>query len=82
MLTNCNHYNTIILLFSILSSKVLNDKLLLHKDLAVMFENNFGKNRHLITNLIKKNSGQKIKKKYCVELRQFAVTLNFYSPKA
>lgn len=47
-----------------------------------MIENNFGKNRHLITNLIKKNSGQKIKKKYCVELRQFAVTLNFYSPKA
>lgn len=45
-------------------------------------DSNFGKQRDLINNFCKQNAGRKIPKKYSLELRKFAVTLNFYSQKA
>lgn len=43
---------------------------------------NVGKNKDLIINLANKNKGKAVKRKYSVELRKFALTLHFYSPKA
>lgn len=48
----------------------------------MLLDSNFGKQRDLINNFCKKNSCRKVPKKYSLELRKFAVTLNFYSPKA
>lgn len=48
----------------------------------MLLDSNFGKQRDLINNFCKKNAGRKVAKKYSLELRKFAVTLNFYSPKA
>lgn len=33
-------------------------------------------------NLANKNKGKAVSRKYSVDLRKFALTLNFYSPKA
>lgn len=47
-----------------------------------MLDTNFGKKKDLICNFANKNAGNKLPKRYSMELRKFAVTLNFYSPKA
>lgn len=54
----------------------------MHKDQAVIIENNSDKNKHLITNLLKNNVGKTATRKYSIELRKFALTLNFCSPEA
>lgn len=41
-----------------------------------------GKGKDLIMNLANKNKGKTVKRKHSNELRKFALTLNFYSPKA
>lgn len=62
--------------------KVLEEKNLINQDQADLIDQNFGKHKNLITNFARKNAGLKVPKKYSMELRKFAITLNFYSPKA
>lgn len=62
--------------------KVLEEKNLINQDQVNLIDLNFSKHRDLITNFAKKNAGKKLPKKYSMELRRFAITLNFYSPKA
>lgn len=56
-------------------------KSLLNSEQAHLIDSNFGKHKDLITNLIKKNTREKTPKRFSMELRKFAITLNFYSPK-
>lgn len=49
---------------------------------GMLLNSNLGKHKDLINNFCKKNAGGKVAKKYSLELRKFAVTLDFYSPKA
>ncbi|KAL4127488.1 hypothetical protein QTP88_011655 [Uroleucon formosanum] len=62
--------------------KVLKNKSLISEEQGMLLDSNFGKQRDLINNFCKKNAGRKVAKKYSLELRKFAVTLYFYSPKA
>jgi len=43
---------------------------------------NFGENKHLITRLTKKNAGMAPIRKYCPDLRRFAISLHFRSVSA
>lgn len=52
------------------------------KEQGTLLNSNFGKHKELIKNFCKKNTGRKVTKLYSLEIRKFAVTLNFYSPKA
>jgi len=62
--------------------KVLEEKNLINQDQVNLIDLNFSKHKDLITNFAKKKASQKLPKKYSIELRRFAITLNFYSPKA
>lgn len=42
----------------------------------------FGRNQDLIVHLFNTSTGQKVKKQYNEEIRKFALTLHFFSPKA
>jgi hypothetical protein len=55
---------------------------LINQEQANLLDSNFGKNTDLINNVMNKNTGKKLPKRYSMQLRKFAVTLNFYSPKA
>lgn len=55
---------------------------LLNDDECEMLLDSFGKHKNLITNWSKKNLGKKVTKKYTPEVRQFALSLNFFSSKA
>lgn len=43
---------------------------------------NFGHNEDIIRRLFRKSTGKSNKREYSIEIRKFAITLNFYSPKA
>ncbi|KAE9522390.1 hypothetical protein AGLY_017221 [Aphis glycines] len=58
-----------------------NKNLLNENDSDVLFEC-FGKHANLITNWSKKSLGKKVPKKYSPAIRQFALSLHFFSPKA
>lgn len=60
----------------------MEEKNLINQDQANLIDQNFSKHKNLITNFARKHAGLKVPKKYSMELRQFAITLNFYSPKA
>jgi hypothetical protein len=45
-----------------------------HKYQAIITENNSGKNKHLITNLLKNNITKTVARKYGIELGKFALT--------
>lgn len=60
----------------------LKAKLLINQEQAHLLDSNFGKHKDLIKNFVNKNTGKKLPKRYSMQLRKFAVTLNFYSPKA
>lgn len=60
----------------------LKNKNLLNVDEIEILMENFGKHRNLITNWAKKNLGQQVPKKYSPEIRQFALSLHFFSSKA
>jgi len=55
---------------------------LLNEDAGEVLLECFGKHQHLIPNWWKKNLGQSVQKKYSPLVRQFALTLHFYSAKA
>jgi len=57
-----------------------NKNLLNENDYDVLFES-FGKHVNLITNWSKKSLGEKVPKKYSPAIRQFALSLHFFSPK-
>lgn len=62
--------------------KSLKSKNLLNEnDSNILFES-FGKHADLITNWSKKNLGKKVPKKFRPSIRQFALSLHFFSPKA
>lgn len=58
-----------------------NKNLLNENDSNVLFES-FGKHSDLISNWSKKNLGKKVPKKFSPAIRQFALSLHFFSPKA
>lgn len=55
---------------------------LINDDANDMLLQSFGKHNNLITNWSKKNLGKKVPKKYTPEVRQFALSLHFFSAKA
>ena len=55
---------------------------LVDEETSVSLLESFGKHRDLVTNWAKKNLGKKIPKKYSPALRQFALSLHFFSGKA
>eukprot|EP00102_Acyrthosiphon_pisum_P024286 XP_016661496.1 PREDICTED: uncharacterized protein LOC107884274 [Acyrthosiphon pisum] len=55
---------------------------LIDEDTSVTLFESFGKHKELITNWSKKNTGKKISKKYSPTVRQFALSLHFFSAKA
>lgn len=60
----------------------LTEKNMINDDEAVILLDNFGKHKDLITRFTKKNSGEKLTRKYSMELRRFAISLHFFSPRA
>lgn len=60
----------------------LKNQNLIDEDTSFSLFESFGKHRDLITNWNKKSLGKKIKKKYSPTVRQFALSLNFFSAKA
>lgn len=60
----------------------LKEKNLINDDASEMLLDNFGKHTNLITNWAKKNLGLKKDKKHSPEVRQFALSLHFFSAKA
>lgn len=62
--------------------KVLQDKNLINEDQFSVFEDNFSKNKDLISRLASKNAGKLLPRKYNAELRRFAISLHFFSPGA
>jgi len=55
---------------------------LIDEDTSVTLFESFGKHKELITNWSKKNTGKKINKKYSPTVRQFALSLHFFSARA
>lgn len=55
---------------------------LISDDASDILLDRFGKHSDLVTNWYKKNVGQKIPKKYCPNVRQFALSLHMFSAKA
>lgn len=55
---------------------------MLNDDVSCTLLESFGNNKDLITNLTKKNLGEKTPKKYSPSVRQFALSLHFFSVKA
>lgn len=55
---------------------------LINEDAGYILSESFGKHKDLITNFAKKNLGKKVSKKYCSSVRQFALSLHFFSAKA
>lgn len=55
---------------------------LINEEASNVLLDSFGKHTHLISNWAKKNLGHKVPKKYSPEIRQFALSLHFFSCKA
>ncbi|KAL4088909.1 hypothetical protein QTP88_023992 [Uroleucon formosanum] len=60
----------------------LKDNNLINEDTSTLLLDNFGENEHLISRLAKKNARITPTKKYCPELRRFAISLHFRSVSA
>lgn len=60
----------------------LKNRNLIDEDASVTLLESFGKNQDLITNWTKKSLGKKIPNKYSPAIRQFALSLHFFSVKA
>ncbi|KAL4127030.1 hypothetical protein QTP88_011228 [Uroleucon formosanum] len=60
----------------------LKDNNLINEDTSILLLDNFGENKHLISRLAKKNARITPTKKYCPELRRFAISLHFRSVSA
>lgn len=60
----------------------LKDNNLINEDTSTLLLDNFGENKHLISRLAKKNARITPTKKYCPELRRFAISLHFRSVSA
>jgi len=51
----------------------------INEDVGFTLLESFGNNQDLITNCAKKNMGKKVAKKYSPSVRQFALSLHFFS---
>jgi len=60
----------------------LKDNNLINEETSTLLLDNCGENKHLITRLAKKNAGMAPIRKYCPELRRFAISLHFRSVSA
>jgi len=58
------------------------DKNLIDDDASGILLDSFSKHQDLITNWAKKNLGQKLPRKYSLQIRQFSLSLHFFSAKA
>lgn len=62
--------------------KILEEKHLLNEDQSSVLMGNFGKNKDLLCRLTSKNANEKLPRLYSAELRRFAISLHFFSPRA
>lgn len=62
--------------------KELMVKHLINEDQVAVILQNFGKNNEMINRMFRKSKDIKLSKKYGEELKKFALTLHFFSPKA
>jgi len=62
--------------------KKLQKENLINEDVGYTLLESFGNNQDLITNWANKNMGQKVPKKYSPSVRQFALSLHFFSVRA
>ncbi|KAL4153784.1 hypothetical protein QTP88_001617 [Uroleucon formosanum] len=63
-------------------SDKLDENMMNKSEAALMAAKSFGKHKELVTNWTKKNLGKIIPKKYSPAVRQFALSLHFFSGKA
>ena len=75
------HQNKKIVSLKTIISKLQKENLINDETSNVLLDS-FGKHTHLISNWAKKNLGHKVPKKYSPEIRQFALSLHFFSCKA